>query len=757
MEVVIIDVDEERIDGVEIAAETARSFVDHDDGTVSDLNTGLMWTKCSLGQSGPECGTGDPSLLTWQAAQEQAALATSNGHEDWRVPSIKELTSLVDYDAYWPAIDTQIFPQTPTIGRHWSSTSYVANPESAWRVYFAYGFNGGESKGFQNLVRLVRAGQTPLLNGEPLAGLSDVQGHFRLYTIAVPGDASQLEIRTEGGTGDVDLYVSYGQPPSVDGGDCFPEENGNAETCTFQTPQEGLYFIELYAFDSFSGVTLTASYAVPAAYPLTVSREGTGSGAVNSIEEVKASGQTAAGEAQPRIVGGTDATLGDWPWQVAIRDTNPYPCGGSLLSSEWVVSAAHCFFDGDNNPINPANFTVRAGSVNLDTGGEERNISEIITHPNYNHAGSSNHDIALVRLASPVSGAHIGTIVPLLPAREPSLATNGVDATVTGWGSTNANGSEESIAQTLQEVSVPYMDTEACRETGYSPSAITDNMICAGLPEGGKDACFGDSGGPLVVSDTQGGYRLAGIVSFGNRCARANFPGVYTRVARYTDWIEQHTGLDFNPARIQCGADCSAYYDEDMLVTLEAVSDEGSTFTGWDGACTGTDPQCMVTLDQARSLTATFELDVVTWDIQTSASQGGAITCDPDPVPDGQDSRCEADAEQGYVFDAWSGDCSGNNPTCLLETVSSDKTVEALFLADSDGDGVPDVDDAFPEDPNESADGDGDNLGDNQDNCPDLSNPDQADSDGDGIGDACELCVECLPRWSGWRALLLQQ
>jgi len=165
------------------------AFEDHSNGAVTDLDTGLMWAKCSLGQSGDDCGTGEASTVTWQAALDQAEAATLSGFEDWRVPTIKELLSLVDYDAFEPAIDTQVFPQTG-LGLYWSSSTTLNNPEFAWRVYFHYGYTGPENKTTENLVRFVRAGQTPLINGEPLAGLADAQDNFRLYTIAVPGDAS---------------------------------------------------------------------------------------------------------------------------------------------------------------------------------------------------------------------------------------------------------------------------------------------------------------------------------------------------------------------------------------------------------------------------------------------------------------------------------------------------------------------------------------------------------------------------------------
>ena len=141
---------------------------------------------------------------------------------------------------------------------------------------------------------------------------------------------------------------------------------------------------------------------------------------------------------------------------------------------------------------------------------------------------------------------------------------------------------------------------------------------------------------------------------------------------------------------------------------------------------------------------------------QAMPSEGGRVSCDPNPVPGGEDSRCTAEANPGYAFSQWSGDCQGSVSPCTLSTVLTEQSVTALFASDRDGDGVPDDEDAFPDDPNESADRDGDGVGDNGDNCPAVFNPDQADSDGDGVGDACPLCEECLPRWGGWRSILLR-
>jgi hypothetical protein len=116
-----------------------------------------------------------------------------------------------------------------------------------------------------------------------------------------------------------------------------------------------------------------------------------------------------------------------------------------------------------------------------------------------------------------------------------------VSSLVSGWGATAEGGSSAAI---LQKVRVPIVSNTTCN-AAYG-GGITANMLCAGLVEGGKDSCQGDSGGPLVVPDGSG-WRLAGVVSFGNGCARPNFYGVYTRISSFTTWITSQVGAPPTP------------------------------------------------------------------------------------------------------------------------------------------------------------------------------------------------------------------
>uniref|UniRef100_A0A3P9LE16 Peptidase S1 domain-containing protein n=1 Tax=Oryzias latipes TaxID=8090 RepID=A0A3P9LE16_ORYLA len=215
-----------------------------------------------------------------------------------------------------------------------------------------------------------------------------------------------------------------------------------------------------------------------------------------------------------KIVGGQAAAAGAWPWQVRLYIRGGL-CGGSLINSQWILSAAHCF---------------SPNSVS-------RTVSRIIVHPNYDKLTQDN-DISLVEMTSPVTFNDY--ISPVCLAAKGSNFPAGTTAWVTGFGTLSSGGQEvtffnvfKNTSSTLQEVSVPIVSNTQCRD---SYSSLTSNMMCAGLTEGGKDSCQGDSGGPLVSkNDTR--WVQAGVVSFGYECAQPNFPGVYTRVSEYQSWI----------------------------------------------------------------------------------------------------------------------------------------------------------------------------------------------------------------------------
>ncbi|NXL83661.1 OVCH2 protein, partial [Alectura lathami] len=237
-----------------------------------------------------------------------------------------------------------------------------------------------------------------------------------------------------------------------------------------------------------------------------------------------------------RIVGGEEAVPYSWPWQVSIQISDEHICGGAVLAKEWVVTAAHCFNSGE---LYGDLWMVVTGLHDLTEQEyrQKRSVKQYIIHPSFNKT-TMDSDIALVQLAEPLEFNHYVRPV-CLPAKEEVVQPSRV-CVVTGWG---AQEEDREKSKKLHQLEVPILVLETC-QTYYMnlPSAVTQRMICAGFPlEDGKDSCTGDSGGPLVCAseDDSGFYTLHGITSWGVGCGQKSYPGVYTNVVFFVDWIKQ--------------------------------------------------------------------------------------------------------------------------------------------------------------------------------------------------------------------------
>ncbi|OGR63902.1 MAG: hypothetical protein A2X31_10675 [Elusimicrobia bacterium GWB2_63_22] len=220
-----------------------------------------------------------------------------------------------------------------------------------------------------------------------------------------------------------------------------------------------------------------------------------------------------------KIVGGVQATKGEFPFIVSLKSSyGSHFCGGSLIKKNWVLTAAHCVEGGYLKGV-----TIGLHNQADTAGIEKFTVLEIIKNPGWD-TNTMDNDFALVKLSGDSKFAPIA-----LNAKE---ITSKVDFVTAGWGTTSEGGG---VSKILMKVTVPFVDNAVC-SAAYD--GVTDSMICAGYKEGGKDSCQGDSGGPLIVG-TGSNMALAGVVSWGEGCARPNKYGVYAKVNGALDWINK--------------------------------------------------------------------------------------------------------------------------------------------------------------------------------------------------------------------------
>nr|AAM96942.1 trypsin 3 [Phlebotomus papatasi] len=224
-----------------------------------------------------------------------------------------------------------------------------------------------------------------------------------------------------------------------------------------------------------------------------------------------------------RIVGGIAVDISEVPYQVSLQRYNSHSCGGSIISSNYILTAAHC-----TDQAIVSSLSVRAGSSFYSRGGVVVGVKRVIQHPLFNY-NTIDYDFAILELKSPLKFSKNCNFAKL-PKQDEQIP-DGTMLMVSGWG--NTQNAQESRDQ-LRAAKVPKYNDKACNDAYKGFGGITDRMICAGVLKGGKDACQGDSGGPLTWDGV-----VVGVVSWGYGCAKPRYPGVYSRVSAVRDWIKE--------------------------------------------------------------------------------------------------------------------------------------------------------------------------------------------------------------------------
>ncbi|XP_053679065.1 venom protease-like [Anopheles nili] len=247
-----------------------------------------------------------------------------------------------------------------------------------------------------------------------------------------------------------------------------------------------------------------------------------------------------------RVVGGVPAALHGWPWMALVGYDEgfgdvEFRCGGSLITDRHVLTAAHCILASLS--------VVRLGEHDMDNQTESAHVDvpiyKYVSHPSYD-TFDGHSDLAVLFMSKAVE--FNDAIKPIcLPSVDPVRSTDftGYNPFIAGWGRTDESGLE---AKVLQELQIPILENEECSQLykkirkQFTKKQFNEAVLCAGFLEGGKDSCQGDSGGPLMLPyliNKKFHYFQIGIVSYGIGCARAELPGVYTRVVTFVDWIVQ--------------------------------------------------------------------------------------------------------------------------------------------------------------------------------------------------------------------------
>jgi len=320
--------------------------------------------------------------------------------------------------------------------------------------------------------------------------------------------------------------------------------------------------------------------------------------------------------ATTRIIGGQASNVSEFPWTAAlIRKGAPgLPdtaiCGATVIAPSWVVTAAHCVVDyldayPDTYPgpagedyVGPEALDVLTGVTQLSRADSGQRLAVAAVYPHASYTGPYNdYDFALLRLAKPTRATPIAIVGT--STADKSMEAAGRSATAVGWGYDG-----DSYPDSLRSVELSVLRDATC-EALYPAGRVVDgepteyrsqSMLCAGDLAGGHDACQGDSGGPLAGRSSDGKWKLLGVISWGDGCAQANRPGVYSRVSAASGWIERTRR--FGPF----DTDATSFIVR-QFVDFNNRWPTPSELSSWQSRLTGSTPASSLTAQLAASTT----------------------------------------------------------------------------------------------------------------------------------------------------------
>jgi hypothetical protein len=303
---------------------------------------------------------------------------------------------------------------------------------------------------------------------------------------------------------------------------------------------------------------------------------------------------TPAQAVQQRIIGGAPVAVSDVPWQALLILNGNRQCAGAIVSDQWIITVAHCV-----SGLSPSAVSVYAGISNISSRTQSLPVGNVIVHPEWN-PGTFLNDVALIQLTLPMTFGPNQQSVFLPDEQDPQTwPALGTAASVAGWGATtNGGNASDSLQRAIVDI-LAGPESDVCG--AYAGQYDRISQLCAGKPDGGVDACQGDSGGGLVI-DVAGRPTLAGLVSTGIECALPAYPGQYTRMTTFLNWIRQYVPLPATISDPPTLTTVQARANGAVRITWEVpLSDGGSPITAYrvtttpqSSGCQTTNRECVV-------------------------------------------------------------------------------------------------------------------------------------------------------------------